>query len=237
MARSTLKVKKRVRLGKTGSKQVRSEGKIPAVIYGQGSDPIPLIIDPLELKKALATDSGRNTLLDLEIDDEGKVIKKFSLLKDIQIDYVSQKPIHLDFQVVTTDQKVTVEIPIKLVGRAQGMKEGGILEESIRELVVECVPENIPNEIVYDISELELNEGVHVRDLNLPEGVEAIGNLDDLIASIQVPRAMVTETSAVSADEVEEGVEGEEAVEGEEGEEAAGEADAKEESGSGDGEG
>jgi len=235
MARSTLKVKRRVRLGKVGSKQVRNEGKIPAVIYGKGSESIPLIIDPSELKKALATESGRNTLLDLEIDDDGKVIKKFTLLKDIQIDYVSQKPIHLDFQVVTTDQKVTVEIPISLVGRAEGMKEGGILEESIRELVVECIPENIPNVIEFDISDLLLGEGVHIRDLVLPEGVEALGNPDDLIASIQVPRAMVTETSAVSEEDEEgEEVEGEE-VEGEEGE--AAEEAPKEESESGDGEG
>ena len=230
MARSTLKVKKRVRMGKVGSKQVRNEGKIPAVIYGKGSETIPLIIDPVELKKALATDSGRNTLLDLEIDADGKVIKKFTLLKDIQIDYVSQKPIHLDFQVVTGDQKVEVEIPISLTGRAEGMKEGGILEESIRELIVECLPENIPNIIEFDISELQLGEGVHIRDLVLPEGVEALGNPDDLIASIQVPRAMVTETSAVTAED-EEAEEGEEEVA--EGEEAATEEGVAEESESG----
>lgn len=235
MARSTLKVKKRVRLGKVGSKQVRNEGKIPAVIYGKGSETIPLIIDPLELKKALDTDSGRNTLLDLEIDADGKVIKKFTLLKDIQMDYVSQKPIHLDFQVVTADQKVIVEIPINLTGRAQGMKEGGILEESIRELVVECVPENIPNVIEFDITELELGEGVHIRDLSLPEGVESLVNPDDLIASIQIPRAMVTETSAITEEEEE--VEGEEGEEVEAGEEAAGEEAPKEESESGEGEG
>lgn len=95
MARSTLKVKKRVRLGKTGSNQVRKEGKIPAVIYGKGEESIPLIIDPVELKESLDTTSGRNTLLDIEIESDGKKINRLSLLKDIQIDYLTQKPIHL----------------------------------------------------------------------------------------------------------------------------------------------
>ncbi|MGI9553422.1 MAG: 50S ribosomal protein L25, partial [Thermodesulfobacteriota bacterium] len=151
-------------------------------------------------------------------------------------DYVSLKPIHLDFQVVSPDQKVVVEVPLNLTGRAKGMKEGGILEEMIREIDVECLPENIPNVLEFDISDLELGEGFHIKDISLPEGVEALGNPDDMVASVQVPRAMVTETSAV-IEEVEEDVEVEEGVEGEEGAEAADEESPKEESDSGDGEG
>ena len=204
MSRSTLKVKKRIRLGKGGSKQVRKEGKIPAVIYGKGSETIPLIIDPVELKKALATESGRNTLLDLEIDADGKKIKKLSILKDVQIDYVLQKPIHLDFQTVNTEEKVAVNVPLNLTGRAQGLKEGGILEQNIKEINVECLPENIPTAIEFDISDIQLGEAIHIKDINLPEEVEALGNPGNLVASIQIPRAMITETVSTEEGEIDE---------------------------------
>ncbi len=206
MARSTLKVKKRVRLGKTGSNQVRKEGKIPAVIYGKGEESIPLIIDPVELKESLDTTSGRNTLLDIEIESDGKKINRLSLLKDIQIDYLTQKPIHLDFQVINTQEKIAVNIPIKLTGRAQGIKEGGILEQNIRDINIECLPENIPDFIEFDISELQLGGVVHIRDIELPEGIETLVSPDSLVASVQTPRAMVTDASS-KQDQVEEGEE------------------------------
>lgn len=206
MARSTLKVKKRVRLGKTGSNQVRKEGKIPAVIYGKGEESIPLIIDPVELKESLDTTSGRNTLLDIEIESDGKKINRLSLLKDIQIDYLTQKPIHLDFQVISTQEKIAVNIPIKLTGRAQGIKEGGILEQNIRDINIECLPENIPDFIEFDISELQLGGVVHIRDIELPEGIETLVSPDSLVASVQTPRAMVTDASS-KQDQVEEGEE------------------------------
>lgn len=204
MARSTLKVKQRIRLGKTGSKQVRKEGKIPAVIYGKGMESIPLIIDPAELKGSLATGAGKNTLLDLEIETEGKKISKLGLLKDIQLDYITQKPIHLDFQVINTKDKVAVDVPLNLTGRAQGIKEGGILEQNIREINVECLPENIPSVIEFDISEMQLGDALHLRDINFPEGVEILINADSLVASIQTPRAMVTDMSSATTEEEEE---------------------------------
>ncbi len=204
MARSTLKVKQRIRLGKTGSKQVRKEGKIPAVIYGKGMESIPLIIDPAELKGSLATDAGKNTLLDLEIETEGEKISKLGVLKDIQLDYITQKPIHLDFQVINTKDKIAVDVPLNLTGRAQGIKEGGILEQNIREINVECLPENIPSIIEFDISEMELGDALHLRDITLPEGVESLINADSLVASIQTPRAMVTDMSSATTEEEEE---------------------------------
>jgi len=210
MARSTLKVKKRLRLGKTGSKQVRKEGKIPAIIYGKGMESIPLIIDPVELKGSLDTDTGKNTLLDLEIETEGEKINKLGLLKDIQLDYITQKPIHLDFQVIDAEDKVTVNVPLNLTGRAQGIKEGGILEQSIREITVECLPEDIPPVIEFDVSNLQLGDALHISDINFPEGIETLINTDSLVASIQTPRGMVTEEIPSEDTEQEEKEESEE---------------------------
>ncbi len=205
MARSTLKVKKRLRLGKTGSRQVRKEGKIPAIIYGKGMESIPLIIDPAELKGSLDTDTGKNTLLDLEIETEGEKISKLGLLKDIQLDYITQKPIHLDFQVIDAEDKVTVNVPLNLTGRALGIKEGGILEQNIREITVECLPENIPPVIEFDISDMQLGDVLHISDINFPEGIETLISADSLAASIQTPRGMVTDVSSEDTEQEEEG--------------------------------
>ena len=222
MATSKLKVKKRELLGKSGSRQTRNEGRIPAVLYGKGTDTIAIDVDPGELKKALATDAGRNTLLEIEIDTgkKGKSESKLSLLKDMQLNYVTRKPLHLDFQTVDMKKKVVVSVALEYVGRAQGVKEGGILEEIFREIEVECLPGDIPSRLEIDVTELVLGQGIHIKDIELPDGVTALSNPDDMAAMVIIPRGM----------DVEEEVE-EEEVEGEEGELAEGEVEGEGEEG------
>ena len=110
-------------------------------------------------------------------------------------------------------EKIEVKVPIVFTGRAQGVKEGGILEELIREISVVCVPADIPDNIEHDVTELGLEEGVQIKDLVLPDGVESIGNPDDTVAMVHVPRAMIVETPTAA----EKGEEGEEGAEGAEG--------------------
>ena len=105
---------------------------------------------------------------------------------------------------INTKDKVAVDVPLNLTGRAQGIKEGGILEQNIREINVECLPENIPTVIEFDISEMQLGDALHLRDINFPEGVEILINADSLVASIQTPRAMVTDMSSATTEEEEE---------------------------------
>ncbi len=213
MAKSTLKAKKRSTLGKRSTKALRREGNIPAVIYSKGNEAVPLELNPKDIKAAFATDAGRNTLIDMEIEGEDNKEHKLSILRDMQMDYLTNTALHLDFIELDMKEKIEVKVPIVFTGRAQGVKEGGILEELIREISVECVPADIPDTIEHDVTELGLEDGVQIKDLVLPDGVESIGNPDDTVAMVHVPRAMIVEEPTVA--EGEEGEEGEEAVEGE----------------------
>ena len=212
MAKSTLKAKRRSTLGKRSTKAIRREGNIPAVIYSKGKDAIALEVNPKDVKNAFATDAGRNTLLDIEIEGADDKGSKLSILRDIQMDYLTNTALHLDFLELDMNEKIEVKVPLVFTGRAQGVKEGGILEEMIREIGVECVPGDIPDTIEHDVTELGLEQGVQIKDLILPDGVESTGNPDDTVAMIHVPRAMIVEEP--TAAEGEEGEEGAEAAEG-----------------------
>jgi len=153
MAQSTLNVLKRKRMGKSGAREIRKEGNIPAVLYGKGTETLSLVINPTELKEALSTDAGENTLLEIHVKDEEAEIQKLSLLREVQYDYLTDKPIHLDFQALDMKEKITVAVPVQIEGSAKGVKEGGILEEILREISVECLPTNIPNSFSVDVTE------------------------------------------------------------------------------------
>ncbi|MGH7885052.1 MAG: 50S ribosomal protein L25/general stress protein Ctc [Thermodesulfobacteriota bacterium] len=190
MAQSTLNAKVRKRIGKSGAKEVRNEGNIPAVLYGKKSAPVSLAINPKELKDALKTSAGINTLLELKYTDEGKEYKKVSLLREVQVDPISSHPVHLDFQILELDEAITVEIPLVLTGRPVGVREGGVLMEKIREIEISCLPSDIPSTLEIDISHLKLGEAVHIRDLTLPNGVTVTKEADEEIASVISPRGM-----------------------------------------------
>ena len=144
MAQNTLEVSIRKRPGKSGAKEVRKQGNIPAVLYGKGTEPVLLSVNPGVLKQALSTEAGENTLLEITYKDDSKEVKKLSLLRDIQYDFLTSKPIHFDFQALDINKKITVNVPVKIVGKARGIKEGGILEEILRDIPVECLPKHIP---------------------------------------------------------------------------------------------
>lgn len=213
MAQSTLNVLMRIRMGKSGAREIRKEGNVPAILYGKGTEPISLVINPAELKTALSTEAGENTLLEIRLKEGEADIPKLSLLREIQYDYLTSKPIHFDFQALDMNKKITVSVPVDLEGRAIGVKEGGILEEILREINVECLPTNIPNSFSVDVAELEIGHSIHVNILEIEEGVTILHDPEDTIVTILAPKV---EEVAV----VEEEVEGEE-VEGEEGAEEA----------------
>ena len=214
MAQSTLNVMRRKRMGKSGARAIRNEGNVPAVLYGKGEETLALVINPGELKEALSTEAGENTLLEIVVENGGdEKIKKLSLLRDIQYDYLTSKPIHFDFQTLDVKKKITVSVPVVITGRAKGVKEGGILEEILREISVECLPKDIPNNYEVDVTELEVGHSIHVNTLEIAEGVTLITDPDDTIVAVQAPKVEKVEVE-------EEEVEGEELAEGEEGETA-----------------
>ncbi|MEX0999942.1 MAG: 50S ribosomal protein L25/general stress protein Ctc [Thermodesulfobacteriota bacterium] len=205
MAQSTLNVLKRKRMGKSGAREIRKEGNIPAVLYGKGTETLSLVINPAELKEALSTDAGENTLLEIRVKDEEAEIQKLSLLREVQYDYLTDKPIHLDFQALDMNEKITVAVPVQIEGNAKGVKEGGILEEILREISVECLPTNIPNSFSVDVTELEIGHSIHVNTLEIEEGVNILHEDEDTIVTVLAPK--------VEAEPIEEEIEGEEGTE------------------------
>ena len=197
MAQSTLVATKRVRLGKGGSKKVREEGKIPAILYGKGSEPIPLIIDPSELKTALDTDAGINTLLELKIEEEGSETTKLTFLRDVQYNHITSMPVHFDFQELRMDKRIRVKVPVRITGRSKGVKEGGLLEEIIRDIEVECLPGDIPNSFDLDVTELDLNHSLHVSDIEVDEKVEILNDPKSPIVSVIIPKAVEEEVEEI----------------------------------------
>jgi large subunit ribosomal protein L25 len=187
MAQSTLFVTKRKGVGKSAAKKIRKGGNIPAILYGRETEPIPLIVNPIDLKKALSTEAGENTLLELHIKDDGQEITKLALLRDVQFNYLTSEPIHFDFQEVLMKEKITVKVPVRITGKAPGVKEGGILEEILREIEIECLPVDIPNFIEVDVSGLGIGDSIHISDLAISEGITILHDLDETIVTILSP--------------------------------------------------
>lgn len=189
MAQSVINVKRRVRMGKSGSKAIRNEGNIPAVIYGKGSESISIVVNPTELKEALSTDAGENTLLEMHIKDGDKEIKKLSLLREVQMDYITNKSIHLDFMELDMNKSFSLKVPVKIVGRPIGVhEEKGLLEEILREIEIECLPSDIPNVFEVEVSELHINDSIHVRDIEVSDKINVLDDPRSTVVTILTPR-------------------------------------------------
>jgi len=200
MAQNTLVVSIRNRLGKGGARKIRREGNIPSIIYGKGNEPIPLVVNPHDLKVALSTEAGENTLLELKIKDNDHEISKLVLLRDIQFDYVTSKPIHFDFQEILMQEKLSVKVPVKIIGVAPGVKDDqGILEEILREIEIECLPVDIPNYFEVDVSQLGLGDSIHIRDLIVSEKLAILQDPEETIVTILAPKVEEEPAAVVAA--------------------------------------
>lgn len=216
MAQSTLFVTKRNTVGKGAARKIRREGFIPAVLYGREIEPISLTVNPIDLKKALSTEAGENTLLELHVKGDGEEITKIALLRDVQYDNLTSRPIHFDFQEILMKELITVKVPVEVVGKAPAIQEGGILEEILREIEVECLPASIPNVIEIDVSQLGIGDSIHIGDLTLPEGVTVLHDPDETIITILSPVMEEVKPAAAEAAAPAEGAEGEAEPEAEE---------------------
>lgn len=210
MERKELNVNQRQQ-GKGVCRQLRREGAIPAVLYGTGREPTNLSVDKKEMGKILSTEAGWNILIDLNFEGKDKVLARIS---DYQADVMSREISHIDFQVLDLNKKIRTEVPIKLVGEAIGVKEGGIMEVSRRSLEIRCFPTNIPSHIDFNVSNMVVGDSVHINDITLPEGVECAHETNFSIAAVVAPTKII---EAVVPEEVVEGVEGAVPAEGGEG--------------------
>ena len=193
MASAQLNATPRSDVGKGVARSLRREGRIPAVIYGHAREPQPLAIDQRELDRLLSHIAAESTVIELSFD--GTTSR--TLIREIQRHPFKPQILHVDFQELVAGEKVTVDVPIILGGVPEGVRaEGGILDQTMRELTIHVDPAHIPNHIDVDVSALGIGDSVHVSDLSLPEGVEVLDDEDATICVVSAPRAVVEEAPA-----------------------------------------
>lgn len=219
MAENALQVELRDGVGKGVARKLRAAGRMPAVCYGNGESTVTVSVDPTALRRLLErSDAGMNTLINLKgAGVDGRMV----LVREIQRDPVRGLYLHADFYSVNVEETVEVSVPLHIVGRAAGVELGGILDHQLREIELECLPLAIPKELEVDVSNLELGDSLHVRDIPLPEGVTLKSDPNLSVVSVVAP-SKAEEEAPAAAEGVEAAAEGVEAEAAEKGEAAEG---------------
>lgn len=208
------------RAGSSDARRLRAEGKIPAVVYGHGMEPLSISVDRRELRQALSGAAGMNTILDLTVD--GTVYP--SLIKDIQRHPVKRSVQHVDFIQVNLNEEIVVSVPIHLEGESKEVSaQNGLIDLSMQELDVRTTPRNIPDGITIDVSEMTMDSVIRVEDIPLPSGVVADADADAVVVTVLTMRAPEAEEGEAAGEAGE--TEGGGAEAGEAVAEAAGESD------------
>jgi large subunit ribosomal protein L25 len=195
MATVSLSANSREGKGKGAARSLRSQGQVPAVIYGHGRQPQPLALNARDLDKLLSHIQAESTVIEVTVD--GHTAK--TLIREIQRHPIKRQILHVDFQALVAGEKVTVSIPIVLLGVPEGVRlEGGVLDQTLREIEIEVDPSNIPDHVEYDITNMVIGDSVHISDLKVPEGVEVIDDPETSVAVLAAPRAVIEEVAAVA---------------------------------------
>jgi large subunit ribosomal protein L25 len=185
------------KFNKNAARRVRVAGKIPAVVYGAGQDAVPVAVDPRVITKILHSDSGHNTIFDLNV--EGSAVVK-AMIVDWQHEPIKGTLLHIDLKRIAMDKMMTVSVPIQLVGTPVGVKsQGGILEHVMREVEIECLPNDIPSHLDVDVSGLELHGIIHVSDLPHSGSIKFLGDENATVAHVTIIKEEVVAVDAVVA--------------------------------------
>jgi large subunit ribosomal protein L25 len=211
-----LKAQVRKTVGKGPARTLRREGRMPAVLYGQKTDSIMLSIDIKEFEQIVKNANIGSLLLNLQIQN-GKTLTRPAMIKELQTNPVTGAFLHVDFYEIDMQRKITVSVPVVARGKSAGVEEGGLLQIVRRELELFCLPTAIPKAIEVDITDLEIGDAIHVREIALPAEVELPEDVDFTVVTVLAPKV---EEEVVAEEEVEEGEEAAE-EEGAEGEAAA----------------
>src|SRR4051812_10590669 len=192
---------------RAGAKKLRSEGRIPAVIYGGKAKPQSVEINSREIGDLITHSVSENLLVDLAIKDDANP-KRLALVQEVQHHPLSGHVLHVDFHEVSPTEKVTIMVPVETTGEAAGVKNsGGVLEHVLFKLKVRALPKDLPEQVVIDVSALELNKTIHIGEVKAPEGVEILGDKNIPVVSVAVPRAeeepAAVEGAAAAAGDVE----------------------------------
>lgn len=201
----------RTQSGKGAARQIRRMGKIPGVVYGQGRSSM-IQLDPKVIQKILIAQAGSTGLISLNVQGTGEAQRCNAVIQDVQRDPVEGGLLHVDLLEVSMDKPVRVKVPVHVAGSVPiGVKrDQGVLNQPMRELHVECLPNAIPDEIKVDASELEMNQGIHVRDIQAGEGLKILDDPDGMVVNVTAPiseaklSAMLTTDAAAPSAETSE---------------------------------
>ncbi|HNQ63774.1 MAG TPA: 50S ribosomal protein L25 [Syntrophorhabdaceae bacterium] len=171
--------------GKSNAKSSRRAGFIPCVLYGRGVESLGITISSKDWQR-LRKNIKRNSILKMELDNDGNIEQRPVMIKDIQRGIVKNEILHIDFIQVSMQRKIEIEVPISLVGEAKGLIKNGIVDQHLRTIMVECLPSEIPEKIDIDITNLDIGDTVHASEISIP-GVKVIERLDVAIVTVVPP--------------------------------------------------
>ncbi len=202
MERVQLSARRREGVGKNTVRRLRRNGQIPAVVYGRGIDAVPVAVDGKALRGALHTHAGLNVLIDLALSD-GDLAAQTVMVKDVQRDIFARETItHVDFHTIDLTEAIEAHVPLTFTGTPKGVTEGGVLEIHLRDLLVECLPTQIPESIDVDVSELTIGHAIHVSDLQVPAEVTVISSPGEVVALVTTPKVVEEAAPAAPTAEV-----------------------------------
>jgi large subunit ribosomal protein L25 len=230
-----LKAYPRAQVQRAEVTKLRRAGRVPATIYGRLAKPQNLEVNSKEFADLLHHSASENLLVDLSVENDARS-KRLALVQEIQHHPLDGKVLHVDFHEVAEDEKVTVQVPVETSGEAAGVKVGGgTLEHVLFKLKVRCLPKDLPEQIIIDVTPLEIGKSIHLGDIKAPEGVEILGDKHITVVAVAAPRAeeevVATDTAKAAGDvemtkeKKEEGAEG--AAPAKAGEKAPAKGDAK----------
>lgn len=181
-----LSAKIRSEKGKESAKRFRSQGFIPAILYGEKQESLPLVVNGKELASLLSKHRGTSLIVDLEIDGEKKM-KQAALVKEIQKHKTRDKFLHIDLMRIVMDEEIKAVIPVVAKGESEGAKQGGVLQILLHEVNIEALPKNIPEYIEVDISNLQIGDSLHLENLPKIEGVNYLDDPESVLLTIVPP--------------------------------------------------
>jgi large subunit ribosomal protein L25 len=188
MKQVVLEAQLREKKGKEYCKKLRRMGVIPAVIYGKAFDPMDLQVPDREFKKSISQKAGLNAIYELKVEKRsGDPL--LAMVANVQKDPLGKMILHIDFHKISLDVKVTATVPLHLTGEPKGIKKGGNLEHLIWKVEIETLPLNIPDHLTLDVTGLDIDEGLAIKDIPLPDGVKILENPEEMVAVVHTQRA------------------------------------------------
>lgn len=228
MEKVTLSADLRMGIGKSEARSMRKIGKIPAVVYRGGKIGMNIQVDSKALWHALHTGAGENAIITLDINDEkGKEVKKTVMVREVQLDPVTDKLMHVDFHEISLKEKIKVKVPVIVKGEAKGvLEQKGIMNQVMWEIEVECLPTDIPARIEIKADNLMIGDAIHLSEVVVPKEVVVVGDPNQVVVTVtvqkaeeEVKEAVVEGAEAVEPELIKKGKKEEEGEEGEESEE------------------